>query len=50
MANKKKIKIFLLGTWCHPLMWPKTQSTVKKKVIIDFAVRTIFANFQEIAY
>ena len=33
-------KLFLLGTWCHSLMWFETQSTVKKKIISDFAVRT----------
>ena len=38
-------KFFLLGTWCHPLMWCETQSTVKRKVFTNFAMQTTFANF-----
>ena len=45
---KIKSKFFLSGTWCHSLMRFETQSTVQKKVIIDFATRTNFANFSKI--
>ena len=38
-------KFFPLGTWCHPLMWFETQSTVKRKVFTNFAMQTTFANF-----
>ena len=30
-------KFFLLGTWCHSLMWFETQSTVKKNIFTNFA-------------
>ena len=45
---KIKSKLFLSGTWFHSLTWFETQSTVMKKVIADFAMRTIFAYFSKI--
>ena len=43
-------KFFPLGTWCHPLMWFETQSTVKRKVFTNFAMQSqaIIAKFSQI--
>ena len=45
---KIKSKSFILGTWCHSLMSFETQSIVKKKVIIDFAMCTICTFFKNL--
>ena len=45
---KIKSQFFLLGSCCHSLMRCETQSTVKKKVIIEFAMHTIFAHLSKI--